>query len=278
MTWQLQEYHDFRSAITNPLMVDVVNGDYHIQSTVGRYVDGLGWIPSVLDSWGIDKGNPGSDYSMEPSVNGDRINIGAYGGTIYASKGYTNTVVYNRTLNHEAHIDYTNSLWPLIWTVQDVPTDVTFSVEYSGDNGATWYVLTNGISPYKEYHIWQTSPFFNTYAGLWRVISDDGKYSDTNDAPFDIFYGDYEITHEGLSGDLNYIVWVGAWSENYRVQYSDAWMASSNGINWYNAPTGAGPNQTPWFDAPNGGDLTYEDIESTNKPYRLYRVIWDDVP
>jgi hypothetical protein len=34
----------------------------------------------------IDAGNLGGDYSAEPLYNGHRINIGAYGGTEYASK------------------------------------------------------------------------------------------------------------------------------------------------------------------------------------------------
>ena len=34
----------------------------------------------------IDAGNPSDDYSNEPSPNGNIINMGIYGNTIYASK------------------------------------------------------------------------------------------------------------------------------------------------------------------------------------------------
>jgi len=34
----------------------------------------------------IDAGDPASDFSAEPAYNGGRINMGAYGGSEYASK------------------------------------------------------------------------------------------------------------------------------------------------------------------------------------------------
>lgn len=273
-TWQLEWAHDFRSSVTNPLFADVAGGDFHLQSTADRYVDGSGWVADAQDSWAIDKGNPASDYNREPMDNGDRINIGAYGNSIYASKGYTDTVVEVRSLNNRTHIDYSNSLWALIWTAQDVPTDTTFRVEYSGDAAQSWTPLATNVSPYQEYVLWQTTPTYNTYEGYWRVISEDGTYSDTNNIPFDIFYGIYEIHRQGLRTNRNYIIWTGAWGEWYQVQYSEC-ETTNDDLIWYNAPTGALENQTPYFEAPHGGDLRYEDVDSTNVAYRLYRVIME---
>jgi hypothetical protein len=45
-----------------------------------------GWSFHGADSPCIDAGHPGSDYSLEPAPNGSRINMGAYGNTIYASR------------------------------------------------------------------------------------------------------------------------------------------------------------------------------------------------
>jgi len=69
----------------NPLFVDQVNHDYHLQSRGGSW-DGKTWVKYKVSSPCIDSGDPSSDYSKESEDNGNRINIGRYGNTIYASK------------------------------------------------------------------------------------------------------------------------------------------------------------------------------------------------
>ena len=69
----------------NPLFADQKNHDYHLQSTAGRW-NGKTWVKDKVSSPCIDAGYPSSDYSKEPEDNGNRINIGRYGNTIYASK------------------------------------------------------------------------------------------------------------------------------------------------------------------------------------------------
>lgn len=70
--------------------------DAHIQSASGR------WTPSGRVSDGIwspciDKGNPASAYALEPRPNGERINLGAYGNTVQASRSRPPaTVIYCR--------------------------------------------------------------------------------------------------------------------------------------------------------------------------------------
>jgi len=264
--WRLALEHDYRSAITNPLLADSVAGDFHLQSTKGRYVDGVGWVADSEDSWAIDTGNPETFYEYEPQTNGDRINIGAYGGTIYASMGHTDTVVRTRILNEPTHIDESQSRFPLIWTAQDVPTDVVFSVQYSGDGGVTWVTLSNNVNPYQEYILWQTTPYWNTYKGYWRVLNADSNYMDTSEAPFNMFYGEFAISQIWREHGLNNIIWRGAWDEPYIVEYSTDMQS------WTEAPTGSGPNQTNDFISTHGGDFTYEDIGSISPEYRFYRV------
>lgn len=61
-------------------------GDYHLQSQAGRWdPNSKTWISDPVTSPCIDAGNPHSDYLLEPLPNGERINIGAYGGTQKAS-------------------------------------------------------------------------------------------------------------------------------------------------------------------------------------------------
>ncbi|AKB15911.1 Disaggregatase related [Methanosarcina thermophila] len=68
----------------NPLFADQKKHDYHLQSTAGRW-NGKTWVKDKVTSPCIDAGYPLSDYTNEPEDNGDRINIGRYGNTIYAS-------------------------------------------------------------------------------------------------------------------------------------------------------------------------------------------------
>ena len=68
----------------NPLFVNQKNHDYHLQSVAGHW-NGKKWVKDKVNSPCIDAGYPSSDYSKEPEDNGNRINIGRYGNTIYAS-------------------------------------------------------------------------------------------------------------------------------------------------------------------------------------------------
>ncbi len=68
----------------DPLFVDPKNHDYHLQSVSGHW-NGKTWVKDKVNSPCIDAGYISSDYSNEPEDNGDRINIGRYGNTVYAS-------------------------------------------------------------------------------------------------------------------------------------------------------------------------------------------------
>jgi hypothetical protein len=70
--------------------------DAHLQSRIGRWIGGSWYLDSV-DSFCIDAGNPGDDYSLEPEPNGDIINQGAYGNTAEASLSpprYSDIIIY----------------------------------------------------------------------------------------------------------------------------------------------------------------------------------------
>ncbi len=64
-----------------------VDGDYHLKSETGRWDPaGQSWVIDETSSPCIDAGDPNSPVALEPSPNGDLINMGAYGGTAEASK------------------------------------------------------------------------------------------------------------------------------------------------------------------------------------------------
>ncbi len=64
-----------------------VDGDYHLKSQAGRWNPRTEtWVIDDVTSPCIDAGDPDAAVGLEPAPNGGRINMGAYGGTIEASK------------------------------------------------------------------------------------------------------------------------------------------------------------------------------------------------
>jgi hypothetical protein len=67
-----------------------VDGDYHLKSQAGRWdPKSESWVKDDVTSPCIDAGNPGCPVGDEPEPNGNRRNMGAYGGTAEASKSPT---------------------------------------------------------------------------------------------------------------------------------------------------------------------------------------------
>ncbi len=70
----------------DPLFADPAFYDFHLKSKRGRYWSEHDvWVLDNVTSPAVDAGDPDDDFSVEPQPNGGRINIGAYGGTPYAS-------------------------------------------------------------------------------------------------------------------------------------------------------------------------------------------------
>lgn len=70
----------------NPLFFDSNNDDYHLLSERGRYWPAHDvWVIDEVTSPCIDGGDPDVHPSRERLPNGGRLNMGAYGGTPYAS-------------------------------------------------------------------------------------------------------------------------------------------------------------------------------------------------
>ena len=76
-----------------PLFSNAAVGDYSLKSMAGRFIVNQSPMGPVIyavydleSSPCIDAGDPASDVGAEPEGNGDRVNIGAYGGTYRASR------------------------------------------------------------------------------------------------------------------------------------------------------------------------------------------------
>jgi len=73
----------------DPCFADANNGDLHLKSQAGRWdPNSSSWVQDDITSPCIDAGDPASPIGYEPFPNGGIINMGAYGGTVEASKSY----------------------------------------------------------------------------------------------------------------------------------------------------------------------------------------------
>jgi predicted outer membrane repeat protein len=89
----------------DPCFADEAGGDYHLRSTAGRWDPNTKtWVTDANTSPCIDAGNPGCLPGLEPDPNGNRINMGAYGGTAEASKSPANwALLADLTNDHEVN-------------------------------------------------------------------------------------------------------------------------------------------------------------------------------
>ncbi|MBE0537577.1 MAG: right-handed parallel beta-helix repeat-containing protein, partial [Phycisphaerae bacterium] len=87
-----------------PEFVSWENRDYHLRSEAGHF-NGNGWVRDSVTSPCIDAGEPVSDWRGELWPHGDRINMGAYGGTSEASM--SKSLIGNiADLNTDDRVDY----------------------------------------------------------------------------------------------------------------------------------------------------------------------------
>ena len=93
---------------TNPCFADP---DYHLKSQAGRWnPDTESWIIDANTSPCIDAGDPNTSIGWEPYPNGGIVNMGAYGGTEYASKSYFGAPVCDKPIagdiNGDCKVDF----------------------------------------------------------------------------------------------------------------------------------------------------------------------------
>ncbi len=134
-SWQDEggEEHSFS---TDPLFVDLTGGDYHLQSRAGCWSNGR-WVNASQTSWAIDAGDPASlAYGLEPSPNGNRVNLGVYGGTAQASATDTSKPeLFTMSLN-DGGVAPDGQV--LHWLVRGISANSRVRLYYSADKGTTW--------------------------------------------------------------------------------------------------------------------------------------------
>ncbi|MGI6048562.1 MAG: right-handed parallel beta-helix repeat-containing protein [Petrimonas sp.] len=138
----------------DPLFANETTGDYHLKSKEGRW-DGTAWVTDNLTSLCINAGNPDDDYSKEPSPNGGRINMGAYGNTSEASKGSENASLPESTnkITFVTEKSVGETIRIALYATAENQADVWIDLNNNGvkDEGETpdfKYAASTGLSNY----------------------------------------------------------------------------------------------------------------------------------
>ncbi|MBM4046872.1 MAG: hypothetical protein FJ279_17340 [Planctomycetes bacterium] len=121
----------------DPLYASIDERDFHLKSTGGRWdrkANGGegGWARDNFHSPCIDTGSPNSDWSLEPEPNGGRINMGAHGGTRFASKSaVVNSLSIVTEVSGSEEID-------VLLSTGDPVAAFSFGLRLTGTCGPSW--------------------------------------------------------------------------------------------------------------------------------------------
>lgn len=142
--WQKSGF-DLASLGSDPLFVNPSTGDFHVRSVGGTW-NGTAWRYDTVTSPCVDAGNPSSAYSTEPVPNGGRVNLGAYGNTVQASRSVANRVL---TWLAPAAGDWSGTL-TLVWNASGASWQTTDTVRleaYTASTGWTSIAGASALSP-----------------------------------------------------------------------------------------------------------------------------------
>ncbi len=200
--WQAVSGQDANSVSFEPEFAWEERGDLHLKSATGYWNPLLGqWETNAVHSPLIDLGSPWSLVGPEPTPNGYRRNLGAYGGTGEASKSRESFWLTALTANDGGVLKGTNIV--LQWAVSNNAPQ-TVRLDYSWDGGTTWSNIVTGWPATERVYTWDTTGFPDGFNGLWRVVAEDGSWGDTNDTAFALrnFTQDFFVNDASQEGDI----------------------------------------------------------------------------
>jgi len=245
--WQEATGQDADSLCHDPLFADENSGDVHLQSLTGRFDPAVGlFVVDPAHSPSIDAGSAASAYFNEPVPNGTRINQGAYGNTVEASKSRTNSALLAISFCDGGTAQGTIALK---WLVAGPAALGTVHLEYSPDNGHTWELIAENVPASAGQVQWDTFLHQPGGMGIWRIISDtEPVVMDESFATFTVASGPHisALDPAGL-----YLQWYGQSGYLYRVlaptgDLVGAWAPCTNltftNGNMFSVATGANHN------------------------------------
>lgn len=185
--WAAASGQDVHSHDSEPQMAAPSALDFHLktQAPEGRWDPAMQiWTNDSATSPLVDAGWPGSEaQTNELSPNGERVNIGLFGGSAEASKSPTNSALHLLTLNRGG---VASGQVALNWVASGLATGHTVRLSVSADNGINWTVVASNLSASLGGVMWNspsltpnTSPL-----ALWRAESEQEAVSATSELNF----------------------------------------------------------------------------------------------
>jgi len=132
----------------DPQFADPAGDDYHLKSRTGRYKHATGWLKDRSHSPCIDSGDPSTPSAAESPPNGDRANMGAYGGTGEASMSDGLPVVAVEASDPEASEIGPDTAEFTVTRTGDTTADLTvaYSLGGSAKNGVDYEKLSGSLT------------------------------------------------------------------------------------------------------------------------------------
>ncbi len=185
--WQLRSRLDSHSLAGDPLFVSpegsdgILGGKYgeddnfHLQSTEGSFHFGH-WIADGDNSPGLNAGNPGDAYYYETAPDGGRINIGAYGNTVEASRSSLDTLFLDSPYGGSHGDEKWSGSHNLTWSAfgPGWGPGRAVELEYTAD-GTAFFPIASGVTWNDQtYSTWNTSTLAD--GRFYQVRVSDSSY------------------------------------------------------------------------------------------------------
>ena len=200
--WRRAANQDAHSFFLDPRFANAAAGDFRLRSRTGRRLADGSWTADADHSPCIDTGDPAGSAAAESAPNGNRVNMGAYGGTEEASRGLTTPWLLATSMNSGGNHSGTVELR---WTGGALDPSASVSIETSRDGGATWLPVAAALRFDAELLAWDTVSEDPWPAVLWRVVLDadpgvgdesEGVFPVRNGAVFDFYVNDGSLAND----------------------------------------------------------------------------------
>jgi parallel beta-helix repeat protein len=142
--WLYELGHDAHGGTRDPLFVDADGADNLLGYTAGADHGLDDDFRLSASSPALDAGDPAGDFTLEPSPNGGRVDLGAYGNTAQATLRPAQTVQV-LSPNGLEKFEEGQSVAILV-RASGLSAGTTVTLEFSADDGATWSTVTSSLA------------------------------------------------------------------------------------------------------------------------------------
>jgi len=154
----------------DPLFANPAALDFHVRSETGRYDPATKlFVNDAQTSILVDFGDPArAGWTNEPLPNASRVNAGRYGSTVEASKSRSNVWLQVLSFNDGGQLSVPSE--SVYWTTAGAPTGATIRIEFSSDEGGSWFVIATNIAAHAGSYLWTNTNFPSSRFSRWRIV------------------------------------------------------------------------------------------------------------